>query len=73
RLVQTRTGHRYTDECYPQFVPEENVDRLWYETHRHILRKVSREISLKVVLGTESGVDALTEFLGASGAFTKQV
>ncbi|KIY50716.1 hypothetical protein FISHEDRAFT_24968, partial [Fistulina hepatica ATCC 64428] len=41
-----------------------------YEAHRHMLRKVSREVSPQVILGTGRGVDALAEFLEASGAFT---
>ncbi|KIY49627.1 hypothetical protein FISHEDRAFT_40960, partial [Fistulina hepatica ATCC 64428] len=31
----------------------------------------SRDVALKVILGTEKGMEALTEFLKASGAFKK--
>ncbi|KAJ3850239.1 hypothetical protein EV368DRAFT_16294, partial [Lentinula lateritia] len=39
-----------------------------YEDSRHILRKASH---LKDILGTKEGIEALTEFLDESGAFTK--
>lgn len=42
-----------------------------YDNFRHILRKASDDICLKEILGTEEGIEALTEFLEESGAFTK--
>jgi hypothetical protein len=87
RLIQCRTGHGYIGEFYQRFVPSENVNCICgeplqtrehllrecprYETHRHILRQVSRDISLPEILGTRDGIRALSEFLEKSGAFTK--
>ncbi|KAI5899232.1 uncharacterized protein SCHCODRAFT_02482788 [Schizophyllum commune H4-8] len=42
-----------------------------YEEHRYLLRDASRGLSLPVLLGTKKGIAALTEFIAASGAFTK--
>lgn len=42
-----------------------------YEDQRHLLRAVSRNISLHEILGTNDGISALAEFLEESGAFTK--
>ncbi|KIK50538.1 hypothetical protein GYMLUDRAFT_130730, partial [Collybiopsis luxurians FD-317 M1] len=42
-----------------------------YEQERHILRKVSQDISLAEILGTTEGIDALISFLEKSGAFTR--
>ncbi|KAF8984031.1 hypothetical protein BDQ17DRAFT_1377640 [Cyathus striatus] len=41
-----------------------------YERWREGLRKVSRDISLAEILGTEKGTEALAHFLQKSGAFT---
>ena len=41
-----------------------------YEPYRHILREVSRDVALPDVLGTTEGIEALTEFITRSGAFT---
>jgi ribonuclease HI len=87
RLIQCRTGHGFLGEYYKQFVPDENVDCPCgepfqtrehilrdcpkYQTHRHILEEVSRDISLPEILGTEKGIEALIDFLEESGAFTK--
>ena len=38
---------------------------------RDVLRDVSRDISLPEILGTRDGIEALTEFLRESGAFSK--
>ncbi|KAJ3862450.1 hypothetical protein EV359DRAFT_12033, partial [Lentinula novae-zelandiae] len=81
------TGHAYAGEYYSQFVPNENVncpcgEELQtrehilracprYEDHRHILQKASKDICLKDILGTREGIEALTEFLDESGAFTR--
>ncbi|KAF8829680.1 hypothetical protein HHX47_DHR2000357, partial [Lentinula edodes] len=87
RLMQCRTGHAYTGEYYSQFVPNENVncpcgEELQtrehilracpkYRDHRYILQKASDDICLKDILGTSKGIEALTEFLDESGAFTR--
>ncbi|KAJ8090653.1 hypothetical protein PM082_018210 [Marasmius tenuissimus] len=41
-----------------------------YEPFRHILRKVSKDVALPDILGTPNGIEALSEFLAKSGAFT---
>ncbi|KZV84744.1 hypothetical protein EXIGLDRAFT_591699, partial [Exidia glandulosa HHB12029] len=82
-----RTGHCFSGEYYAQFVPNESVDCpcgedfqsrehilrhcARYERHRHILRAVSRDVSLPEILGTADGIEALAKFLRKSGAFTK--
>ncbi|KAJ6572773.1 hypothetical protein DFH09DRAFT_916441 [Mycena vulgaris] len=87
RVVQCRIGHSLIGECYAKFVPFENVDCSCgevfqtrehllrecplYEDQRHILEKVSRNISLPEILGTKEGIDALAKFLDKSGASTK--
>lgn len=87
RIVQCRTGHAFIGEYYKQFVPSENVDCPCgaefqtrehilcecprYETHREILSKASKHLSLPEILGTKKGIEALNEFLERSGAFTK--
>ncbi|KAJ3760018.1 hypothetical protein EV360DRAFT_23610, partial [Lentinula raphanica] len=81
-----RTGHGFIGEYYKKFVPTKNVDCPCgeelqtrehilrqcprYEDFRSTLRKVSEDICLADILGTEEGVEALTEFLEESGAFT---
>ncbi|KAJ7471919.1 hypothetical protein FB451DRAFT_1251417 [Mycena latifolia] len=87
RVTQCRTGHGYTGEYYSTFVPSEDIDCpcgeafqtrehllrecTLYENQRHILEKVSRDVSLPEILGTKEGITALAEFLDKSGAFTK--
>lgn len=87
RLVQCRTGHAYIGEYYRKFVPDKATDcpcgeQLQtrehilrdcpqYEDHRHILRAVSRDVSLPEILGSEDGITALAEFIESSGAFTR--
>ncbi|KAJ3735324.1 hypothetical protein DFJ43DRAFT_983626, partial [Lentinula guzmanii] len=82
-----RTGHAFTGKYYSKFVPNENVDCPCreplqtrehilrecprYEDHRHILKKASQDICLADILGTKEGVEALSEFVEISGAFTK--
>ncbi|KAJ3964359.1 hypothetical protein EV361DRAFT_979130, partial [Lentinula raphanica] len=41
-----------------------------YDDYRSILQKVSQDIYLADILGKEEGIEALTEFLDKSGAFT---
>ncbi|KAF7330237.1 RnaseH domain transposon factor [Mycena venus] len=87
RVTQCRIGHCFSGEYYSRFVPSENVNcpcgeefqtrehilRVCprYEDQRHILRSVSRDISLPEILGTKDGITALAKFLEESGAFTK--
>ena len=87
RVLQTRTGHGYTGEFYHDFLRDVDSDCPCgellqtrhhilaecpiYEEHRHLLREASRGLSLPVLLGTKKGIAALTEFIAASGAFTK--
>ena len=42
-----------------------------YNRHRKILVKASRALSLSVLLGTKEGIEALSEFLIKSGAFSR--
>ena len=42
-----------------------------YSLHRKTLRKVSRTITLTTILGTKTGIKALTTFLQKSGAFSR--
>ena len=42
-----------------------------YNRHRKILVKASRALSLSVLLGTKDGIEALSEFLIKSGAFSR--
>ncbi|KAJ3840660.1 hypothetical protein F5878DRAFT_522408, partial [Lentinula raphanica] len=85
RLMQCRTGHAYIGEYYSKFVPSKNVDCPCgearqtrehilrecpvYEDYRYILQKVSQDVCLADILGSEDGIEALTEFLELSGAF----
>ncbi|KAF8824882.1 hypothetical protein HHX47_DHR7000710 [Lentinula edodes] len=87
RLTQCRTGHAFIGEYYLQFVPGENVDCPCgielqtrehilracpkYEEYRYILKRISDDICLTDILGTKEGIEALTEFISESGAFTK--
>ncbi|KAF9067107.1 hypothetical protein BDP27DRAFT_1384085 [Rhodocollybia butyracea] len=43
----------------------------WYAQHRHILQKVSKDVSLSDILGTEKGISALINFLKTTSAFTR--
>ncbi len=86
RLIQCRTGHAYTGEFRRRFFPEKDEDCPCgeeYQTREHILihcpkfnehrihlHKISRDIFLPTILGTEEGIQALTTFLQQSGAFT---
>ncbi|KAJ3850085.1 hypothetical protein EV368DRAFT_46013 [Lentinula lateritia] len=85
--MQCRTGHAFLGEYYSQFVPNKNIDCPCgeelqtrehilracprYVDHRHTLQKASEDICLKDILGTSEGIEALTEFLDESGAFTR--
>jgi ribonuclease HI len=87
RVTQCRIGHCFTGEYYSKFVPSENIDCPCgeavqtrehllrecplYEDQRPILEKVSRDVSLPEILGTQKGITALAKFLEKTGAFTK--
>jgi ribonuclease HI len=86
RTIQCQTGHAYTGEFRRRFFPGQDVDCHCgepyqtrehilihcprYDEHRTHLRKVSRYISLPVILGSAKGISALALFLQKSGAFT---
>jgi len=86
RLIQCRTGHAYTGEFRRRFFPEKDEDCPCgepFQTREHILRvcplhnehrthlfKISRDIYLPTILGTEEGIKALTTYIQQSGAFT---
>ncbi|KAL1713735.1 hypothetical protein EV715DRAFT_159860, partial [Schizophyllum commune] len=87
RVVQTRTGHGYTGEFYNDFLHDVDsncpcgellqtrkhilAECPIYGTHRHLLREASPGFSLPVLLGTKKGIEALTEFVAKTGAFTR--
>ncbi|KIK63305.1 hypothetical protein GYMLUDRAFT_163216, partial [Collybiopsis luxurians FD-317 M1] len=87
RLMQCWTGHGYIGGYFSKFVPSKNIDCSRgephqtredilqecprYEQHRHILRKVSQDLSLEEILRSLEGIDALVSFIGKSGAFTR--
>ncbi|KAJ7623196.1 hypothetical protein FB45DRAFT_837217 [Roridomyces roridus] len=76
-LVQCRTGHAFIGKPYRQcaegFQTRAHVlrDCEQYEEHRDVLRKFSPTMSIPDILATQEGIEALTKFLGASGAFTE--
>ncbi|KDQ49862.1 hypothetical protein JAAARDRAFT_63487 [Jaapia argillacea MUCL 33604] len=61
RATQCRVGHAFIGEECPRF-----------NEYRHILRDVSEQISLPVILGIRKGIDALASFIDESGAFTRE-
>ncbi|KAF8954033.1 hypothetical protein BDZ97DRAFT_1639530, partial [Flammula alnicola] len=85
RLIQCRTGHAYTGEFRRRFFPDKDEDCPCgeeYQTREHILihspkfaahrqhlHKISRDIFLPTILGTEEGIQALSIYLKESGAF----
>ncbi|KAF5317465.1 hypothetical protein D9758_018045 [Tetrapyrgos nigripes] len=87
RITQCRTGHGFIGEYYKRFIPDENVDCHcgealqtrdhilcscpFYEPHRDLLREASENLELPELLGSKEGIEALTEFIQKSGAFTK--
>lgn len=42
-----------------------------YDQHHNVLYKASRSLALSELLGTNEGIDALSEFLTKSGAFSR--
>ena len=46
------------------------IDCTLYDKHRIHLQKISRDVFLPTILGTEEGIKALTIYLQQSGAFT---
>ena len=86
-VTQVRTGHAFLGEYYLRHVPDEDPgcpcgfspqtrahiiqDCPLYDDHRHILRDVARDLSLRTILCTQRGISALAEFIRRSGAFTK--
>ncbi|KAE9407949.1 hypothetical protein BT96DRAFT_808762, partial [Gymnopus androsaceus JB14] len=86
-LMQCQTGHGYIGKYFSKFVPTKNIDcpcGKELQTCKHILRscpryknscdilqKVSLDICLADILGTEEGIEALVEFLSETGTFTR--
>jgi ribonuclease HI len=87
RTLQCRTGHNYTGEFRHSFTlngqyecpcgePTETREHILrecprYNAFRHRLEKASRQISLPTILGSREGISALSDFLKASGAFSR--
>jgi ribonuclease HI len=87
RMTQLFTGHGYNGEYYARFVPDNdtacNADHILnsrnhillycskYEQHRHILRKISPNLSIQTLLRTNKGLMAVAKFIEKSGAFTR--
>lgn len=87
RLIQCRTGHAFTGEYYSSFVPSEAVscpcgERLQtrehilatcptFESKRDALRSASEDLVITDILGTEKGIEALSQFLQETDAFKK--
>ncbi|KNZ82139.1 RNA-directed DNA polymerase from mobile element jockey [Termitomyces sp. J132] len=87
RLTQCRTKHAFLGEYYAKFLPNENIgctcseryqtrehviqNCLEYEEQREILREANEQMELGTLLGTKDGLEAMTKFLGKTGAFTK--
>ncbi|KAL1740942.1 RnaseH domain, transposon factor [Schizophyllum fasciatum] len=87
RVVQTHTGHGYTGEFYNAFLRDVNsncpcgellqtrqhilAECPIFEGHHHLLREASNGLSLPILMGTKKGIAALTEFVAASGTFTR--
>jgi hypothetical protein len=86
-VLHCRTGHGSFGEYFARRVPDEDVNCPCgvllqtrehilqscerYEAHRHILRQISPTIDLPVILGTLSGIKALSKFIAKTGAFSK--
>jgi ribonuclease HI len=89
RIIQTLLGHFFCGEYYARFVPTESVSCPCghpqqtrthiitecpnFDAYRHHLRAASRTLSLPVILGTKTGLVALTKFIAESHAFSKDV
>jgi ribonuclease HI len=87
RLIQCRTNHGYTGEYRRRFFPQEDTScpcGVEFQSREHIvahcmlhehergkMRKVSRDIWLPTILGTKTGIIALTDFLQKTTAFTR--
>jgi hypothetical protein len=86
-MTQCRTGHAFTGEYYERFnIPEETacpcgearqtrrhvlLDCPLYEEHRDVFDNAEIEHEEEAILGTDTGLAALAEFLKRNGAFTK--
>ena len=87
RLTQCRTKHAFIGEYYAKFVPTETVgcpcgeqyqtrehiirECTIYEEHRKILQEADENMELGILLGSKEGLEAMSKFLGRTGAFTK--
>ena len=79
RIIQTLLGRFFCSEYYACFVLTESVSCLCgdlqqtrahiltdypiYDAHRHPLRAVSRTLSLRAILSTKYGLEALAKFV----------
>lgn len=87
RTIRALTGHAFMGEYYRRFVPTERVkcpcghriqtrdhiimDCVLHENARHHLRKVTRSLSIPIILGTDKGLTAFAKFLANTDAFSK--
>jgi ribonuclease HI len=87
RTLQCRTGHNHTGEfrrgfsldgqyACPCGEPTETREHILchcprYEAFRHRLQKASHQLFLPTILGSQKGISALSDFIQASGAFTR--
>jgi ribonuclease HI len=88
-VIQTLLSHFFCGEYYARFIPTEPVSCLCgepqqtrahiltecpvYEAYRYHLRAISPTLTLLVILGTKSGLEALAKFVSESHAFSKDV
>lgn len=88
RVFQCRTGHGHFGGYYIDFVKDEDPscscgtniqtrshilrDCPEYDPYRHILQCATTTLDLPTLLGSEAGIEALTGFIAASGAFKKR-
>ncbi|KAF8591330.1 hypothetical protein K439DRAFT_1263405, partial [Ramaria rubella] len=86
-VIQARTGHTFTGEYYSTNVPTNETccpcgaalqTRTHilctcprYDKHRHILDTAVPSGHIADILGMPEGINALVNFITASGAFTK--
>ena len=87
-IIQILLGHFFCGEYYARFVPLNQYPARAvilskhmptfsqtpiYDAHQHHLRALSRTLSLPVILGTKSSLEALAKIVTESYAFSKDV
>ncbi|KAI6162830.1 hypothetical protein EDD17DRAFT_1443026, partial [Pisolithus thermaeus] len=86
-LIWCRTGHAFTGKYYSSFIPSETVScscSKCLQTQEHILTtcptfkskhdmlcSASEDLIIMDILGTEKGIEALSEFLQETNTFKK--